>query len=461
MHYYNDIDKNVAAWVRELISRKLVPEGEVDERSILDIHPSDLKGFTQCHFFCGILGWVRALQLAGIPTARRVWSMSCPCQPFSTAGEQKGQADERHLWPVAFELIRQCRPEFVVGEQVANAIGHGWLDGISADLESEDYACGAAVLGAHSVGAPHIRQRLYWMAYSNRLGSGSGRGNLGEVRNVSEAECEPEHGAFVSGGSGSADGGMAHSAGVRRHQQWGAEAAAIQGERPQRSGEPAPEGRLRQLPRRPERLGTSTDSGMGDTRCQRDELGRGAGDVGCTAGEEQGEARERQRCGNADSGAGFDDAAFWGLEHIGRGRQEMPYLQPQHGAHSVGAPHIRQRLYWMAYSNRQRSQGRERPELCKRAEQLSVGPRGAFDFWSDHRLVPCRDGKARRIESGVEPLVDGLPRGVVSVGDCGVQEAQATAEARVMRLKGYGNAIVPQAAAQFLLAAEAARYDRA
>ena len=166
MNYYNEYDPKTAAWLRELIKVGAIPDGHVDERSIAEVSPDDLRGFTQCHFFAGIGGWSLALQLAGWSSERPVWTGSCPCQPFSAAGKGLGAADERHLWPVFFELIRQCRPEHVFGEQVASAIGHGWLDGVSADLEAEGYACGATVLGAHSVGAPHIRQRLYWVASS-------------------------------------------------------------------------------------------------------------------------------------------------------------------------------------------------------------------------------------------------------------------------------------------------------
>lgn len=163
-NYYNENDPKAAAWVRELIKQKLIPQGEVDERSITEVKAEDISGFMQCHWFCGIAGWSLALQLAGWPATRPVWTGSCPCQPFSSAGKGLAQKDERHLWPVFFDLIRQCRPECVFGEQVASSIGHGWLDGISADLEAEGYACGAVVLGAHSVGAPHIRQRLFWVA---------------------------------------------------------------------------------------------------------------------------------------------------------------------------------------------------------------------------------------------------------------------------------------------------------
>jgi DNA (cytosine-5)-methyltransferase 1 len=171
MNYYNEHDKKTAAWLRELIKQRLIPHGVVDERSITDVRPSDLAGYTQCHFFAGIGGWSLALQLAGWPSDRPVWTGSCPCQPFSTAGKGLAQADERHLWPAFFNLIKECRPEHVFGEQVASAIGKGWLDGISADLGEEGYACGSAVLGAHSVGSPHIRQRLYWVADSNGIRS--------------------------------------------------------------------------------------------------------------------------------------------------------------------------------------------------------------------------------------------------------------------------------------------------
>jgi len=168
MNYYNEYDAKTAAWLKQLITEGLVPHGDVDTRSISEVTAGDLSGYKQCHFFAGIGGWSLALQLAGWPATRPVWTGSCPCQPFSQAGKQKGTEDERHLWPVFFNLIRQCSPVTVFGEQVASAIPHGWLDDLSADLEAEDYTVGSCVLGAHSVGADHIRQRLYWVADSKR-----------------------------------------------------------------------------------------------------------------------------------------------------------------------------------------------------------------------------------------------------------------------------------------------------
>jgi hypothetical protein len=121
MNYYNEYDKRAAASLRELIADKLIPAGEVDERSICEVKPDELKGYSQCHFFAGISGWCLALRLSGWPESRQVWTGSCPCQPFSAAGKGLGQKDERHLWPVFFDLIRQCRPGVIFGEQVASS----------------------------------------------------------------------------------------------------------------------------------------------------------------------------------------------------------------------------------------------------------------------------------------------------------------------------------------------------
>lgn len=167
MNYYNDSNPKIKPFVERLIAAKLVPDGVFDERSICDVSPSDLKGFTQCHFFCGILGWSLALNLARWPSNEPVWTGSCPCQPFSVNGKGLGKDDDRHLWPTWFNLIKECKPSVVFGEQVANAITKGWLDEVSHDLEAQGYAIGSAVLPACSVGAPHRRDRLWFVASDN------------------------------------------------------------------------------------------------------------------------------------------------------------------------------------------------------------------------------------------------------------------------------------------------------
>lgn len=358
MNYYNEHDQKTAAWLRSLILAGAIPDGHVDERSIADVHPSDLRGYTQCHFFAGIGGWSYALQLAGWLSDRPVWTGSCPCQPFSTAGKGLAQADERHLWPVFFDLIRQRRPEHVFGEQVASAIGHGWLDGVSADLEAEGYACGAAVLGAHSVNSPHQRQRLYWVAESNQ-----GRR---EVQNKQHWDgrkeaCQRKTNQF---GAGSPSDGLAHN-----------EGSELQRER-------AVESRMQS--------GPANGGGLVLPNGNR-----------CSAGS------------HAASPAGHGHSVVPAGDHGGLADAQHAERRSIH-EHRQNECHG-QDLGWQETHRQPGTRG----EIC--------GPWSVFD------LIPCRDGKTRRIESGTFPLAHGIP-------------------ARVVRLRGYGNAIVPQVAAEFIAA---------
>jgi len=175
--------------LRQLIKDGLIADGEVDERSIVDVRPDDVRGFIRAHWFAGIGGWEVALRLANYKDEGMVtWTGSCPCQPFSTAGKQKGKDDERHLWPIWFNLIRECRPDVLLGEQVASSISHGWLDGVHTDLARQNYEVRAAILPAASVDAPHKRDRLWFVADAGQQPSrGTSEGFSGERLN-SEAQ---------------------------------------------------------------------------------------------------------------------------------------------------------------------------------------------------------------------------------------------------------------------------------
>lgn len=119
--YYNEIDPYAAQWLRNLIKAGHIAPGDVDERSILEVHADDLRSYDQAHFFAGIGGWSVAFRLAGWDDDRPVWTGSCPCQPFSAAGAGKATDDGRHLWPAWFPLITERRPPVVFGEQVEAA----------------------------------------------------------------------------------------------------------------------------------------------------------------------------------------------------------------------------------------------------------------------------------------------------------------------------------------------------
>jgi DNA (cytosine-5)-methyltransferase 1 len=96
-----------------------------------------------------------------------------PCQPYSAAGKRKGKEDERHLWPEMLRTIREVQPRWVVGENVLGLVN--WSGGlvfheVQADLEAAGYEVWPYVLAAASVGAPHRRDRVWFVAYRNLHG---------------------------------------------------------------------------------------------------------------------------------------------------------------------------------------------------------------------------------------------------------------------------------------------------
>jgi site-specific DNA-cytosine methylase len=192
--YYNEIDPVACDVLEELIRSGIIADGEVDRRSIKEVQPIDICHFTQLHFFAGAGIWSQAARAAGWSDDRPIVTASCPCQPFSAAGKGKGVDDPRHLWPDLFRLLRALRPDVVVGEQVSGSAGYGWLDGVRADLASENYASEAVDIPALAVDAPQQRSRLYWIALADaerrardgstdsaeRLGRDSRRNDNGE-----------------------------------------------------------------------------------------------------------------------------------------------------------------------------------------------------------------------------------------------------------------------------------------
>lgn len=211
MHYYNEIDPFAVEWLKVLISEGHLPKGVVDDRPIEQVPPSDIAGFTQCHFFAGIGGWPLALKLAGWPESRPCWTGSAPCQPHSIAGKNIGFDDPRHIWWAWHWHIGQLRPATIFGEQVAGPAGLRWFDLVSDNLEAFDYAIGAAVIAAASVAAPHERKRLVFVAHAHneglqgRLHRGPHQGREMEQRHI---------------GRGSTAGGFSNTAGNRQRQGW-------------------------------------------------------------------------------------------------------------------------------------------------------------------------------------------------------------------------------------------------
>ena len=300
--YYNEIDPYAAAWLRNLIRDGHIADGVVDERSISDVKPEELYEFTQCHFFAGIGVWSRALRQSGWEDDRPVWTGSCPCQPFSGAGTRKGMADERHLWPHWFHLIEECRPSTVFGEQVASKDGLGWIDLVQADMEGADYALGAFDLCSASFGAPHIRQRLWFVADTDNPRS------QGWIPRGSDTQRQDQHGHVGRSGTTDRMGNTNHS-GSQGSSQTGI------GEGVEQSGS--------QL------AGARTDVGMDNAISNGRNEGR-FGDHGRNDGEQSDPDVED---GRANETNGAWSAADWLLCRDGKWRPVRPESFPlAHGA---------------------------------------------------------------------------------------------------------------------------------
>ncbi len=163
--YYNEIDPYAAQWLRNLVNAGHIAPGDVDERSIVDVRADDLKGYVQCHFFAGIGGWSIALRLAGWPDDRPVWTGTCPCQPF----QRRRQRARRPMTNATCGLRGFLSSASATLQSSLESRLRRRLDGAGSTLfsltwKAEGYACGATVLPACGVGAPHIRQRLWFVA---------------------------------------------------------------------------------------------------------------------------------------------------------------------------------------------------------------------------------------------------------------------------------------------------------
>ena len=312
--YYNEFDSYAAQWLRNLMDAGAIAPGVVDERSIEDVSPDDLKGFTQCHFFAGIGVWSYALRQAGWSDSQPVWTGSAPCQPFSTAGNADGFDDQRHLWPHFHYLIQKCRPPVVFGEQVASKAAEPWIDLVQDDMEGLEYRFAAIPFPAASVGAPHTRDRLYWVGYAKRdrlQGRLSGGPN-------------PARGLVY--GSTRRDGTvdkLAYATGNGQRQWWQGSGTEVQGHSTERSGQHAKPGHVGQLPGGIEGLGT-TPGGVGDTH----------GNGFDTGGEAAEAARQGDSTGSDGSTGtagpvnGFWRDADWLLCRDGRFRPIEPGTSP-------------------------------------------------------------------------------------------------------------------------------------
>jgi DNA (cytosine-5)-methyltransferase 1 len=421
--YYNEHDPKAAATLRELIRGGHIAPGVVDERSIEDVSPAELVRFTQCHFFAGFGVWSYALRRAGWPDDRPIWTGSCPCQPFSAAGKGDGFADERHLWPAFYHLIRECDPECVTGEQVASKDADTWIDLVQADLEALEYAFGAIPFPAAGVGAPEIRDRLYWVAHANNAKRRANRArrhhgnrqNAGRPQGASDAQGRGELGRLGNAASAGLEGygrhgNVQHGPGrIEPHTTGPVAAAGVIGgmanDQSQRCGEERP-------------IGTGQHG--------RDSAQR------ITAGLESGGLPGRLADTESIRQQGLSLRAAIGLPQNGTAQDSITGRLADTDGRNAGA-------------EREQCSGQQRqqPENGGHSPVGSDVPGPTNGHWRAADWILCRDPDGPRwrpVEPGTFPLAHGAPE-------------------RMGRLRGYGNAIVAQAAEEFIKAVMEATFE--
>ena len=372
---YNEIDPYCCAWLSNLMDAGHITPGRIDDRDIRELTPDDVAGYERVHFFAGIAGWDLALNLAN--WRGPVWTGSCPCQPFSAAGKGKAADDERHLWPAWFSLIAQCRPATIFGEQVEAAIGWGWLDLVCSDLESQGYAIGAAVLPACGIGAPHIRQRLWFVADTQ---SGDGRLSIQQWRS------RPEDSEFARCGEARELAATQRGATERRrHDVAGAS---------HRSESEAWE-----------RQRVWDDVGTGEQSCvMAHPDGR---DAGAERIQRSGQQRFEPQDGRSLLVADAEGARYARSEYAGTFGEETgggPWLLGIGGRRALGDDAMGD-ASGAGLQERERNGELQRETLESCARQTLVG---RSDPWHSADWLPCTDGKARPVESIALTLVDGV-----------------------------------------------------
>ncbi len=424
--YYNEFHPRMAAWLRGLISQGLIAPGEVDSRSILEVKPDDLKGFTQCHFFAGLGGWSYALRLAGFPDDRPVWTGSCPCQPFSAAGKRKGFADERHLWPAWHRLIAERRPAKVYGEQVARL--PDWLRLVRGDLEALGYAVGAIPMEAASAGAYHLRERFYFFGVNMGDAESLGRERGQDYENERRRE-------FSRPDTGAGSEAMADPAGAGPH------ARALPGIH---RGEESRGSRDGESKRHGGALDMADADRSGLEKRERTEIERG--DL-----RDQGPA--------AQHGSARRD----GLADASGNRKRKP-RKPEAGEESQGPLGGRGAGGGaLNVENADRRSGERRPRLGHDLRAAQGGEGADVDY--SGRGSPALSWaigagrKARPVEPGIRLLAHAVSGRLViqRTGPGGKKESHEYARAQA--IEGFGNAIDPVCAAAFIRAAEEASLD--
>jgi len=323
-----------------------------------------------------------------------------PCQPFSVAGKQKGTEDDRHLWPRMFEIIKHKRPTWVLCENVPGHVNLG-LDQVLFDLESEGYSWQTFVLGAVAVDAPHRRQRLFIVGYSD------------SVRCKQYNETKKEKQIRRSKTSSFSTSYVANT----KSERYGRSSS-------QRSGEAERE--LQPQEQEGSTMGSEVE-GCGGLRGEAEDVAN-TQDIGHVLSAHEGEqARRSARCGEGQSEGNSTDVPNTNVEGLEGQRIDRENGEGQKTTDNFDGES----------STRDVSD-----TISERGCSGQTGNQDAEDVGEQPRGTEHREGSIERRLGG---MVDGVPSWL---HEPDIPRVTTNQVGRTQRLKALGNAVVPQVIAQ-------------
>ena len=161
---YNDNERYPCEILDKHIAAGELPEGDIYFGDIESIYNSTFENYTSWHLFAGIGGIPYGLRLGGWHDEWPILTAGFPCQPVSNAGKKLAQADPRWLWPEVVRVLRVVRPAVILLENTPGLLSRGMGD-VLRDLAESGYDAKWRVLSAADVGAPHLRERVWIVAY--------------------------------------------------------------------------------------------------------------------------------------------------------------------------------------------------------------------------------------------------------------------------------------------------------
>lgn len=368
-----------------------------------------------------------------------------PCQPFSAAGQRRGFEDERHIWPEIFSIIQQVRPDWIAFENVSGHITLGLNEVLSDLADKANYSVQTFHIGAVSVDAPHRRMRLWIVGHRNDNGASAPR----DLRVIQREPEWTQTDLFQSEGSSSPEGqgdvANANNQGIRSRIRGASSQSVEEGSRGRDHHEASRANGGAQDSEKSQNIQEAlanakskrTDAPEANAKTSAESVGlRESG--GSSSNNNVANANSaRQQQGNKELERGSSEQSDSGsvqssdvVYPYSKGSQRFNYnAQSSRGLQQESL----QRCGDVANASNKQLKGRSEEQIHGERDLQRESGRGSEDASGGHAPISRLGGMVDGLSSWVDEP-PGIPRTGPSV------------KGRAARLKGLGNAIVPQIA---------------